>query len=382
MEWTQLLVVGAGPYGLAAAAYARARGIDVRVIGKPMGFWDKNMPAGMFLRSGTDWHLDAMGVYTFERFLSQRGVAPPQVHPVPLPLFREYVAWFMQQYDLSPRPALVCALRKTDEGFAAALDDGSTVHAEKVLLGLGFEWFRHFPADLVVTLPAGRYSHTCDTCAFDFLRGRRVLIIGGRQSAFEWAALMGEQGVGEIHISYRHATPEFVETDWSWVQPKIQAAVENHGWWRQLSRAEQEGIRQRFWEAGRLKLEPWLAPRVQRENIHTCEGTSLVACGISCDGAVTARLSNGVRLEVDHVILATGYRVDMRNVTFLASLLEGVQLVDGYPALDPEFQTSVPGLYVTGLAATRDFGPFFGFVVGAPVAARIIGDATAGGGPV
>jgi cation diffusion facilitator CzcD-associated flavoprotein CzcO len=379
-ERTQFLVIGAGPYGLAAAAYARTRGLDVTIVGRPMEAWKTQMPEGMFLRSGTDWHLDALGVHTLEQYLNQRGLAPEQAYPIPLALFRDYGLWFTRQYDLSPRLALVRELRKTEDGFAAALEHGSTIHAEQVLLGLGFAWFRHLPPDLVEILPSGRYSHTSDTVEFDSLRGRRVLIIGGRQSAFEWAALMSECGVAEIHIAHRHATPEFVETDWSWVRPMVEATVENHGWWRALSPDEQEALRQRFWEAGRLKLEPWLAPRIRTERIQVWEKTRLVTCEQSTDGALAARLSDGVKLTVDHVVLATGYRVDIGNITFLGreTLLDAMQLIDGYPALDPEFQTSIPGLYVAGLAATRDFGPFFGFVVGAPVAARIIGDAVAG----
>jgi hypothetical protein len=70
----------------------------------------------------------------------------------------------------------------------------------------------------------------------------------------------------------------------------------------------------------------------------------------------------------------------MDNVAFLdrATILDSLATVNGFPALDPEFQTNLPNLYVTGLAATRDFGPFFGFTVGCPVAARIIGDAVTG----
>ena len=57
------------------------------------------------------------------------------------------------------------------------------------------------------------------------------------------------------------------------------------------------------------------------------------------------------------------------------TILDRMRNVDGFPALDPEFQTSLEGLYVTGLAATRDFGPFFAVTVGCSVAAKIIGDA-------
>jgi FAD-dependent urate hydroxylase len=85
-----LLVVGAGPYGLAAAAAARDRGLDVTVVGRPMGFWREHMPAGMYLRSGPDWHLDPAGEHTLERYLELRGIPPADVDPLPLELFLDY----------------------------------------------------------------------------------------------------------------------------------------------------------------------------------------------------------------------------------------------------------------------------------------------------
>ena len=44
-------IIGAGPYGLSSAAYLRASGIEARVFGEPMSFWEKQMPRGMCLRS-------------------------------------------------------------------------------------------------------------------------------------------------------------------------------------------------------------------------------------------------------------------------------------------------------------------------------------------
>jgi len=53
---------------------------------------------------------------------------------------------------------------------------------------------------------------------------------------------------------------------------------------------------------------------------------------------------------------------------------EHSHLVHGAIAQSTEdFQTSVPGLYVTGIAATRDFGPFYGMIRGCPSSAKIIG---------
>jgi cation diffusion facilitator CzcD-associated flavoprotein CzcO len=76
MRQAQLLAIGAGPYALSAAALAQERGIRTVVLGESMGFWRRNTPPGMFLRSGPDWHLDASGIHTLEAFLEDRGIRP------------------------------------------------------------------------------------------------------------------------------------------------------------------------------------------------------------------------------------------------------------------------------------------------------------------
>jgi hypothetical protein len=45
---------------------------------------------------------------------------------------------------------------------------------------------------------------------------------------------------------------------------------------------------------------------------------------------------------------------------------------DGFPVLDEHFETSIPGLYVTSLAATRDFGSFLAFTVSVRAQAKVI----------
>ena len=87
--------------------------------------------------------------------------------------------------------------------------------------------------------------------------------------------------------------------------------------------------------------------------------------------SATAKLSDATSIEADHLLLATGYAPDMTRVPYLPP----IELADGFPVLDPDFQTSVPGLYIPGFPSTRDFGPFFGFVAGATTTAHIIGHA-------
>ena len=94
MQVVALLVIGAGPYGVAVASHAIERGVDTVVVGHPMGFWTDNMPEGMFLRSGTDWHMDASGIETFEAFIEDRGLSSAHIDPDPhrgLPRVRRLV---------------------------------------------------------------------------------------------------------------------------------------------------------------------------------------------------------------------------------------------------------------------------------------------------
>ena len=99
-------------------------------------------------------------------------------------------------------------------------------------------------------------------------------------------------------------------------------------------------------------------------------------CATTLAGSLEVGLDNGKTLEVDDVVLATGYRVDIRRIAWIdPSLLQQIELSDGFPVLDPAMQSSVPGLYFTSMAATRDFGPFMGFTVSVAATTRMLGRA-------
>ena len=78
-----------------------------------------------------------------------------------------------------------------------------------------------------------------------------------------------------------------------------------------------------------------------------------------------SHLDNGERLTVDHIILATGYKVEMNRVPFLVrgNILDELKTRNGYPVLDEHLQTNIPGLFFTSMAAAQDFGAFFAFTI-------------------
>lgn len=371
MTQTQLLVIGAGPYALSAAALAQQHGIETVVLGQPMGFWRQNMPGGMFLRSGADWHLDGAAVHTLAGFLEERGIQPGEVDPLPVSLFLDYAGWFQRAKKIKVREEFVGTLAKANGRFEATLESGERIRADAVVAAPGIRHYANVPG-WASSLPPWLAAHTCDLVRFDDMAGARVLIIGGRQSAYEWAALIREHGAARIDVVHRHGIPRFERVSWKFVDPHVEQTLRMRGYWRNLPQSEQEAITRRFWEVGRLTLEYWLTPRLDCEEITRWPGTEVAQATPASNGELRVLLSDATRLTVDRVVFATGYRADLTKVPYLAGVLGKVKVARGFPVLDDAFQTSLDGLYITGFSATQDFGPFFGFVKGSPAAATLI----------
>ena len=362
------------------AAYASHLGIEHLIVGKPMGFWKANMPKGMYLRSACDWHLDPLNVDTIEKFLRTKGLSTTDVEPLSLELYLSDVHWFQEQKQISVLSALVRRLdwdHSLAFPFRALMDNGETIAAKFVVVAVGFEYFKNLPSDLVKLLPEDRYSHTCDLVDFTEMAGKRCLIIGGRQSAFEWAALMNEAGAAKIHLCYRHDSPAFAAADWSWVNPLMNATEERPGWFRNLSQQQKDEIKWRLWAEARLKVEPWLKTRISNGTVELWPKTRVEKCLELSSGDLAVSMDDGRNITADHIVLATGYKVAFKLVPFLqnSKILRELNIRDGVPELDDHFQSNVQGMFITSMPATQQFGPFFAFTVAVRASARIIGRA-------
>ena len=375
---TDFLIIGAGPFGLSMSAYCKHNNIPHLIVGKTMDFWKSNMPAGMKLRSGFDWHLDPTGTDTFEEYMEASGLLPEDYHPIPIELYLDYTTWFVNQKGINPLETLVSDLDYDEKTglFVAKLQNGEEIFSKNVLIAIGFKYFKNIPSEFTEIFPEGSFTHTADITSFENFKSKRCLIIGGRMSAFESAALLYEVGCPEVYISYRHDTPEFTESAWNWVIPLLNKMLEDPNWYRELNPIEKEEIGKNFYREGRLKMEPWLTPRIEKDTIFLLPKTEVVNSRAISDEGLQINLKNGEQITVDHIIMATGFKVDMNNIPFLNSggILEKLNIKNGYPELDINLQTNIPGLYVTSMAATQDFGLFFGFTVSVNTSAKIIGN--------
>ena len=386
MTDTNVAIVGAGPYGLAAARHLRRAGVDVQVIGQPMSFW-QNMPAGLLLRS--NWTATCIaepeGDLSLDSFCAATSASFGR--PVPVDRFIDYGRWVQQQVAPDVDRRLVQALEAGPDEFRLTLADGATVTARRAVVAAGIELFADRPA-AAGGLPSELASHTGEHRDFRRFRGARVLVVGGGQSALECAALLQESGaraelaVREDHLHWlhggkyhrmlgRYARLVYAPTD---VGPMgLSRLVAVPDLFRRLPREAQDRLAYR---AIRPAGAAWLPPRLTEVPIRL--GRTVVSA-TERGGQVQVTFADGDTQTVDHLLFGTGYRVDISRYPFLtAGLTARVRRAGGYPLLGPGMESSVPGLHFLGAPAAWSFGPIMRFVSGGWYTGRALARTIAG----
>jgi len=371
------IVVGAGPYGLSTAAHLVGRGLRVAVFGKPMGLWRDHMPVGMLLRS--QWwatHLsDHQHRFTFDRFASETNASI--AYPIPRATFIEYGLWFQRRAVPMVDTTFVSSIERDADGFALTLADGRRVTAAAVVMAIGVAYYAHRPA-IYDHLPASLVSHSCDHHDFSRFSGKQIVVVGGGQSAIEYAALLHEAGAA-VHLVARRAiewrSPDRAVQRTATERIMAPRATVAPGWdnWC-LERLPSAFYHLPQWAKDRYNhyvsgASDWLRHRIiGKISLH--EAQTILAIDAKGDAAVATTL-DGRTLRADHVMLATGYGVDLDKLTMIGpSLRRSIQTMDGTPLLSPWFESTVPGFYFSGLTSLRAFGPLYRFVAGCGPAAR------------
>jgi thioredoxin reductase (NADPH) len=321
MSVRDVLIVGAGPSGLATAIAAKQRGLDYLVVER-----------GVLVNSVFHFPVH-MVFFTTPELLEIGGL--PLVTPYDKPTRLEALRYYRRVVDtynlqisvhedvlsIEPEDEGVFAVTTRDTRPATEPGRGPHVvggslrrvrHARAVVLAIGY-----YDRPNMLGVPGEDLPHVNHyyNDVHPYYR-RRVVVVGGRNSAAE-AALELFRGGAHVTLVHRQAT--LADSIKYWVRPDIE------------NRIKEGSIASRF-ETSVLEIRP--------------------------TEVVVERHGRREVLPAEAVFLLTGYHPDAELMTRAGVRCDPETLV---PALDPEtFETNVPNLFLAGGAvAGRNTGSIF-----------------------
>lgn len=382
-------IIGAGPYGLSIAAHFRHRGIAFRIFGRPMDSWLAHMPKGMMLKSdGFASNIyDPESAFTLEQFCAGRGIEYAHTGvPVKIDTFTSYGLAFRDRMVPELEERLITGVERLPSGFRLHLEDGETFDVRNVVLAVGITHFDYIPENLA-HLPDEFLTHSACHREVEPFRGRDVVVIGSGASALDLAGLLKESGAN-VQLASRRKELVF----------HSQPTGKPRSAWQEIRHPKSglgPGLRSRFYadapaafyylpEALRLKIVGRaLGPSGGWFIRDKVIGKMPLHLGCTPQEAkvqsgkvhLTLRSDDGSTRELvtEHVIAATGYKVDLDRLQFLSTEIRSkVKTINRAPVLSSNFESSVPGLYFAGVSAANTFGPVMRFAFGAGFAARTL----------
>ncbi len=383
MSADEVLVIGAGPFGLSISAHLSAREIGHRIVGRPMDTWRAHMPVGMWLKSEPYASEIAAPNPGFDvgSYCKQQGIAyNNRVKPLSVEGFTDYGDWFTKELVPGVTDITVTAVEAVSGGFKVSFADADPMTARQVVVASGVLPFAALPDELA-GLPHDLATHTAEHRYLDKFSGRTVAVLGAGQSALETAALLHESGA-QVQLVVRRPAVQ-------WVDPNPET-ISGFGYVKRPVVRLCEGWHCAFWNTpaafrmlprqmritkARTVLGPagawWLKDRVDGV-IDTV--TSHKVAGAEPHGGGVRLTLDGPRqqtLDADHVIAGTGFKIDLTRLGFLGDALRGrIETLAGYPVLSRAGESTVPGLYFVGAPAAVSIGPSARFIAGTHTAVR------------
>ncbi|MFY9821771.1 MAG: NAD(P)-binding domain-containing protein [Thermoanaerobaculia bacterium] len=309
-----VLVVGAGPKGLALHLAARLRGMDALLVERrePGHSWRRDfINARTPLTPSISHEITSQHGYRFIDFWASHGARELKNHALSRGLhtaahFRHYLHWLAGRLDLVQRGWALSRLRWSGREFVASFESNGELIAKSVVLatglvGVGEQEFMHDPSGLLGRSPLvehhpGTINSIGEMCRF-VGDERRVAIVGGGAACSSAAfQLWAYTNVARILIVSSHplcpeSTIQDGELDYGHVY---------------------SSIRKNF-----LRLI-WCDARFQ-----VVESARLVEATLLAAGGLELRLRSAQREwreRTGRLILATGYRYDYRQIPFLREL--------------------------------------------------------------
>ena len=391
-----IAIIGAGPYGLSLASHLLARGVGVRIFGHPMQAWRESMPNGMKLKSeGFASNLSDPGrEYTLKAYCSKNHISYAHTGlPVDVDTFISYGEAFQRRFVPDLERKMVVSVEPAPHGFDLVLENEEVVAARRVVVASGIRSFDYIPAELR-GLPPELLTHSVAYGDAHHLSGRDVIVVGAGASAMDIAALLRARGATPSVMTRRQGIRFQSPLGARSVYEKIVAPMTPLGpGWKSVLCVRAPMVFHAMPEAFRVDVvrrylgpaPAWFVREQIEGHVPYITGSS-VAEASAKDGRVRLliRQTEGQTREVfaDHVVAATGYRVDLDRLIFLGEGIRSrLKRAAGAPALSRNFESSVPDLYFVGTAAANSFGPMMRFAHGAAFTSRRLSQHLVGRSP-
>ena len=390
MATSDVLVIGAGPFGLSISTHLRHRGVEHTIVGRPMDTWRAHMPLGMFLKSepyGSAISAATRGydVATYARLHGFDDYVD-RVGPLSLERFLGYADWFTHQLVPDVRDLTVTNVTPQDDGFKVEFAEEAPAFARQVIVATGLLPYTHIPGELS-GLPSNLMTHSSVHDRLDQFSGRRVAVIGAGQSALQTGALLVEAGAQVQVVARRReliwedAVAQVLRLPDYILRPPSKLC---EGWGCAFADSpdafrllpESVRVRKALTSFG-PKGAWWLRDRVE-DVVDVLTGHQLRSAEphgsrvrLQLDGAKRSSI------DVDHVIAGTGFRIDVSRLTYLSPEIQtGLTTRGNCPLVNRAGESTIPGMYFAGALTSVSLGPGVRFISGthqtAPQLARSV----------
>jgi len=343
-----VLVVGAGMLGIAAAAAARFKGIG-RVVVLDRAAPGREGPwmthARMeFLRSPKHLPGPCLGIpsLTFRAWFEARygATAWEGLYKVLNPDWQDYLGWLQNVLGLGVRHGVEVARLRPHAGHVeAVLEDGTSLHARRVVLatGRGGAGGLSMPDIVDPDLFPDRAVHSNGEYDIGRVQGRRVAVLGAGNSAWDHAAAALEAGALRVDMFARRT-----------VLPQVNKGrgSANVGFFEGWAAWPPEKRWELLVYMHDLQSPPpheSVLRALKQPNLHVHLGMPVRAIRRVSDG-VSIETEAGVR-EADLLILGTGYAVDLAREPALAELLPHIALWADRYAPPPDLERTELGRF-------------------------------------
>jgi thioredoxin reductase len=376
-----IAIIGAGPYGLSLAAHLSGRKLSYLVFGTPMSSWRNHMLTTTLLKSDgfASSLYDPDSAFTLAHYCQEQSLPYSDVGlPVPIETFIAYGLEFQKRFVSRLEETEVTSLEVMSDGFKLTTQNGDIIRSKRVVVAAGITHFGYIPP-IFANLPQELLTHSSQHKEVTGFKGRRVAVIGAGASAVDLAGLLHEAGA-EAHLIARRSAIAFHEPSFE-PRPIAQRLLMPRsglglGWRSRLCsdapllfHSMPSRLRTRAVQRHLGPAPGWFAKSRFVGRVTNHLGTRMkevVRRGNHVSLNFTQQDGSDTELEFDHVIAATGYKVNLQRLYFMhPTLRKRMATNDHVPILSRNFESSVPGLYFVGLASSNSFGPLCRFAYGA-----------------